>query len=247
MDQGWHVYTNSFTVWDRSVIPLQVLEGLPPRNDPGAPRVHSPFGSTNAQQILRFPILQGYVTLSSSDFTSLASSRFGEVLATTRFWVAPGALPHAGAAGRLALERTGVGDPVPLLADGATSPFGTPVVPGSFGSVRVARYEAEDVRLEVVVPPEGGWLASTERFANGWRAFVDGAEVPVRRVNYAFRGHELPPGRHEVVWTYDTGAWVTLVALGWIAFAGACASAAVLSRRERRAERGRIDSRQVGS
>lgn len=36
----------------------------------------------------------------------------------------------------------------------------------------------------------------------GWRAKIDGAEVPINRVNYMFMGVELPPGEHSVDFSY---------------------------------------------
>ena len=67
----------------------------------------------------------------------------------------------------------------------------------------------------------GALLASTERYAAGWRAFVDGAAQPVQKVNLYFRGLVLPPGEHMVVWEYRPARWVPLVWTSYLTLAGA--------------------------
>ena len=51
--------------------------------------------------------------------------------------------------------------------------------------------------------PDGGYLVLTDPFFPGWRAFVDGAEVPIWRADYLFRAVELPPGDHRVWFIFD--------------------------------------------
>jgi uncharacterized membrane protein YfhO len=53
----------------------------------------------------------------------------------------------------------------------------------------------------------------TRGFDAGWRARVDGLEVPVLRVNKAFRGVPLPAGTHEIEMVYRPPAvgWGLLV------------------------------------
>jgi hypothetical protein len=38
------------------------------------------------------------------------------------------------------------------------------------------------------------FLVLSETFFTGWRAFVDGGEVPLLRANYLFRALVVPPG-----------------------------------------------------
>jgi hypothetical protein len=62
-----------------------------------------------------------------------------------------------------------------------------------------------------------------------WQAFVDGRPAKTLLANYAFRGVEVPPGKHRVEWRYasrafDRGTWLSLGALfvivGLIALGG---------------------------
>ncbi len=44
----------------------------------------------------------------------------------------------------------------------------------------------------------GGWLVASESAWKGWRAEVDGQEVPLRYANRAFLAFEVPKGKHHV-------------------------------------------------
>ncbi len=43
---------------------------------------------------------------------------------------------------------------------------------------------------------------------DGWRAYIDGKEVDYQRINYTFRGLEIPPGEHEVEFRYSKTAFM---------------------------------------
>ena len=45
-------------------------------------------------------------------------------------------------------------------------------------------------------------LLLTDSFYPGWKAEVDGEDVPILRANYAFRGVAVPAGAHQVLFTY---------------------------------------------
>jgi uncharacterized membrane protein YfhO len=46
----------------------------------------------------------------------------------------------------------------------------------------------------------------------GWRATVDGSEVPIERVDYLLRGVAVQGGEHRIVMTYAPWSWRA----GWI-------------------------------
>ncbi|WNG19651.1 YfhO family protein [Cystobacter fuscus] len=99
------------------------------------------------------------------------------------------------------------------------------------GEVTAARFAPE--RVEVEVNARGGEvLVLNDAFYVGWTASVDGTPTPILPANGAVRAVVVPPGTHQVVFSYRTpglaaGAWVSvgtlLVLLG----------AAVVTRRRR--------------
>jgi hypothetical protein len=84
----------------------------------------------------------------------------------------------------------------------------------------VAARIAVDAPARVVVnatTDAPAWLVLTDTWFPGWRARVDGVETPVLRADHAFRAVALPPGRHDVEFTFMPrglviGAVITLVA-----------------------------------
>lgn len=66
-----------------------------------------------------------------------------------------------------------------------------------------------------------GLVVLSDRWANGWRAFLDGRELPIVKANYALRGVEVPAGKGTLEFRYEPrtfyyGLWY------------ACGAAAVL-------------------
>ena len=44
-------------------------------------------------------------------------------------------------------------------------------------------------------------------YADGWKATVDGKEMPIAKVDYFLRGLKLPKGKHTIVFTFDLPAY----------------------------------------
>ena len=85
------------------------------------------------------------------------------------------------------------------------------------GVAAITRYEPDLVELDVEAE-RAGLLAVSEIHDPGWRAFVDGEEVVIWRVNTAFRGVEIPEGRHRLRFEYQDpsfrlGVWANLIVL----------------------------------
>lgn len=188
----------------------------------------------NAQQIVRVPIAEGYVTMIKAGFNDvLRPSKFREVLRAHRFWMAPGrtaSLPDDEELKTLA--STGAQDAVPAYVADATGPTTNPVVPNTYGSVTIEGWAPEHVALRAV-SPEGGLLLSTERFARGWSARVDGRPARVERVNLYFLGVAMPSGEHMVELTYGAGPFFCLAALSAAAAVAATALGIALELRAR--------------
>jgi len=71
-------------------------------------------------------------------------------------------------------------------------------------------------------------LVLSQTYYTGWKATVDGADVPVVHANIALTGIPLPAGTHDVrfrfqPWSFRAGAWLTLmstVIIGGLLFSG---------------------------
>ncbi|WP_425155233.1 YfhO family protein [Candidatus Palauibacter sp.] len=85
------------------------------------------------------------------------------------------------------------------------------------GTAAIIRYEPDVIELDVQAE-RAGLLAVSEIHNAGWRAFVDGEEATIWRVNTAFRGVEIPTGPHRLTFAYRSssfriGVWTSLVAV----------------------------------
>jgi len=69
------------------------------------------------------------------------------------------------------------------------------------GQVEVTSYEPNRLRL-VAHASSASMLVLSENDYPGWRAYVDGADAPIVRVNYALRGVVVPGGEHQVSFVY---------------------------------------------
>lgn len=84
--------------------------------------------------------------------------------------------------------------------------------------VEVTTYEPNLLKLDVQAPAEG-WLLVTDRFAQGWRAWVDREETEVLPANFGFRAVAISPGRHQIEFRYRPFGWPWLLALSWTVLA----------------------------
>jgi uncharacterized membrane protein YfhO len=93
-------------------------------------------------------------------------------------------------------------------------------VGASPAGARVTSYAPGRVSLELTEPASAGSaLLVSENYYPGWRATVDGKEVPVGRANITLIGVPLTQGARKVELafdspTYERGKLITLLALG---------------------------------
>jgi len=82
-----------------------------------------------------------------------------------------------------------------------------PVGPTAGGSgVEIGSYAPERVVIRATAGAPG-YLVLTDAWFPGWRVWVDGAERPLRRADYAFRAVWLDRGTHEVEFRYRPAAF----------------------------------------
>ncbi len=88
---------------------------------------------------------------------------------------------------------------------------------GSPGQVRVLSYSPQSLELAVDTA-QPAFLATSEAYFPGWRAWIDGEETPVYRTNIAFRGLRVPAGQHRIAMRFKPSllAWCSMLSvLAW--------------------------------
>lgn len=76
-------------------------------------------------------------------------------------------------------------------------------VDSSFADDRleVLKYENGDVKIATHTK-HSRWLVFSESFMSGWVATVDGKRTDIFKANYLFQSIFVPPGKHEIVFSY---------------------------------------------
>ncbi len=115
------------------------------------------------------------------------------------------------------------GDDVVLVEGMASLPVRTSES-GSGGTVEIAQYEPEQVRLKVTAPTDG-FVLLRDTYCPGWHAYVDGERAPLYRANFLFRCVPVPAGEHDVLFRYrprsfTIGAVISVSTLAVLAFVG---------------------------
>jgi hypothetical protein len=145
----------------------------------------------------------------------------------------PGAVPRTYAVGR---ARSAEGELArQALTDPAFDPAREVVLagtaleggPGFSGRSRVVDFRPDRIRIEAELSAPGV-VVLVDTFDPGWKVTVDGRPAPLLRANVAFRGVEVPAGKHVVEQVYRP--WTVLYGLG-ISSAAALFGALVCARR----------------
>jgi hypothetical protein len=208
-------------------------------------------GDRNNRNLLpKIPVLDGYAPFSSRYHEHLLRSPalVAGAVAADRIWfgTAPLWAPPTVHNLRVLVRRTErLGGQPPLLLHHREEMLGDAAAVGPGERLRgrmpplrpalatVERYQPNELVLRVSAPADG-WLLMTDRFARGWRAWVDGAETPVLPANLVFRAVQVRRGAHTVTFRYRPWGYPWLVVLSWGTLAAVAAGSAGVMWRNRR-------------
>jgi hypothetical protein len=82
----------------------------------------------------------------------------------------------------------------------------TPIDSNSTAEVSLEHYEPEEMRWTVQTDAPRLFVASEVYYPAGWNAYLNGAQVPIHRVDYLLRGVHVPEGEHTLVMRFEPAA-----------------------------------------
>jgi hypothetical protein len=101
--------------------------------------------------------------------------------------------------------------------------------PQSGAEVHYTRFDMHDIALHVNATGNNLVFLSEAWYPEGWKAFIDGKETTIYRLNYMFRGVIVPQGEHTITMQFTSTAfslgkqlslWINIFVLGGIVIFG---------------------------
>jgi hypothetical protein len=77
----------------------------------------------------------------------------------------------------------------------------------SSASIRITSYHPDTLRYAFIGDTKQFAVFSEMYYNKGWNAYLDGKPVPHIRVNYTFRGMELPAGNHQIEFRFEPATY----------------------------------------
>lgn len=102
--------------------------------------------------------------------------------------------------------------------------------PGADASAEYTRFDINQIELSVKATGKNLLFLSEAYYPEGWKAYVDGQETPIYRLDYFFRGILVPQGNHAIIMKFEPRGYYlgkaislssNLVLLVGLVFAGA--------------------------
>ena len=79
------------------------------------------------------------------------------------------------------------------------------------GSIQMTSYKPNELIYKVSIPDEQQLAVFSEiYYPDGWKAFVNGEELPIHRVNYLLRGVQLNQGDYELTMKFEVDKYAQI-------------------------------------
>jgi hypothetical protein len=79
--------------------------------------------------------------------------------------------------------------------------------PLSGTEVKIVKYGTQDLEINASATGNNLLYISEAYYPKGWKAFIDGKETNILRVNYLFRGVIVPKGTHMVTMKFESSSF----------------------------------------
>lgn len=88
------------------------------------------------------------------------------------------------------------------------------LAPAERVSAKVLKYAPNELSFQVSCPSDG-WLLVTDRWARGWKAWVNGAQTELFGGDFLFRAVQVRAGNNMIRFEYRPAGWPVLLIVSW--------------------------------
>ena len=143
-----------------------------------------------------------YIVIDGNSYPLTYGQRLGNAWFVERSRTAPTADAEMAALGQIDPGKEAV------IFDAQAAEGTAAEYPGAAeGSIVLKEYSPNRLCYEVSAAARGLAVFSEIYYPAGWRAFIDGEEVPILRADYTLRALLIDEGSHEVEFVYDPGSF----------------------------------------
>ena len=143
-----------------------------------------------------------YIVIDGNSYPLTYGQRLGNAWFVERSRTAPTADAEMAALGQIDPGKEAV------IFDAQAAEGTAAEYPGAAeGSIVLKEYSPNRLSYEVSAAARGLAVFSEIYYPAGWRAFIDGEEVPILRADYTLRALLIDEGSHEVEFVYDPGSF----------------------------------------
>jgi uncharacterized membrane protein YfhO len=78
----------------------------------------------------------------------------------------------------------------------------------STASIRIEKYDHDVLNYTFNAASDQFAVFSEVYYDRGWKAFIDGKEVPIIKTNYVLRGLAVPAGAHKIEFRFEPASYI---------------------------------------
>jgi uncharacterized membrane protein YfhO len=85
----------------------------------------------------------------------------------------------------------------------------------SSASAEVILYDNHTIEIQSSRSSDGFMVIGEIYYPKGWKAYLDGEEIPIIKTNYALRGIQVPAGEHTIRMEFKPASYVVGSKIDW--------------------------------
>jgi Bacterial membrane protein YfhO len=195
----------------------RVLNVQNPFNEAQTSYFHKSIGGYHGAKLRRYQdLIERQISANNTAVLNMLNTRYvivpGEQGQPQQVQRNPGALGNAWFVGQVQKVQnpdeeikalTGLNTATTAVVDAAKFPLSQTTFPTEGSTIALTKYTPNALSYRANAAQAGLVVFSEIYYADGWKAFIDGKEVPYLRANYVLRALQVPAGNHTIEFRFE--------------------------------------------